>query len=170
MKPTTLPSAQVVSLLRTINETSYSSQGIIALQKLPPHQRHKAQRLVKEFSPDRYLSVYGTLAPGQPFHHLLSAIPGIWRKGVFQGSFSAEGWGLTKGYPAAIWTPRENIELPVHVFESGLLDSRWPRLDDFEGPDYQRILAPVKLESGEWVISHIYTLRQNLAGEITQRA
>jgi gamma-glutamylcyclotransferase (GGCT)/AIG2-like uncharacterized protein YtfP len=171
MNFTSLPSTQVVHLLNAINETDYSGSGIFALQTMSAHQRHKAQDLLRQFQPDRYLTVYGTLAPGQPFHHLLSAIPGTWKKGKLQGTYSPEGWGLTSGYPAFIWTPRRaGTEFPVHVFESGLLDSRWHRFDDFEGPAYQRILVPVQLDSGEWIISHIYALDQQLARQVLHRA
>jgi len=45
------------------------------------------------------LFVYGTLAPGRPNEHVLSAIGGSWDTAIVTGSLRQEGWGAAMGYP-----------------------------------------------------------------------
>jgi gamma-glutamylcyclotransferase (GGCT)/AIG2-like uncharacterized protein YtfP len=51
------------------------------------------------------------------------------------------------GYPALILDP-EGPAVEVQIFESTDLPSHWPRLDDFEGPGYQRVTVPVETADG----------------------
>ena len=37
----------------------------------------------------------------------------------------------------------------VQIFESVDLPDHWPRLDDFEGPEYQRVVTTVKTALGD---------------------
>jgi hypothetical protein len=61
---------------------------------------------------------------------------------VVEGDLSAEGWGATLGYPAL--RPRAGgAAVAVRVLTSPALPAAWPMLDEFEGPGYRRILAPV---------------------------
>ena len=58
-----------------------------------------------------------------------------------------QGWGAALGYPALILDP-EGRAIEVQIFESPDLPSHWPRLDDFEGPGYQRVAVPVETADG----------------------
>jgi gamma-glutamylcyclotransferase (GGCT)/AIG2-like uncharacterized protein YtfP len=49
----------------------------------------------------------------------------------------------------------------VHVFESMQLPDHWSRLDEFEGPGYQRVVTSVSTAAGE-VNASIYVLRAYL--------
>jgi gamma-glutamylcyclotransferase (GGCT)/AIG2-like uncharacterized protein YtfP len=42
----------------------------------------------------------------------------------------------------------------VQIFESADLPSHWPRLDDFEGPGYQRVVVPVETADGRLKASY----------------
>jgi len=42
----------------------------------------------------------------------------------------------------------EGRAVEVPLFESPDLSSHWPRLDDFEGPGYQRVTVPVETADG----------------------
>ncbi len=103
---------------------------------------------------DTRLAVYGTLAPGQPNHHELADLSGQWRAGTVRGRFVSEGWGATLGYPALVLDPAGDT-IAVQLFTSPDLPTHWPRLDAFEGEEYQRVVAEV-LVGEEVVESWIY--------------
>jgi gamma-glutamylcyclotransferase (GGCT)/AIG2-like uncharacterized protein YtfP len=103
------------------------------------------------------LATYGTLAPGRPNHHLLDALEGHWSEGHVYGKLVDAGWGAGLGYPALILDP-DGLAIPVHVFESMNLPDHWSRLDDFEGPGYQRVVTSVSTPTGD-VDASIYVLR-----------
>jgi gamma-glutamylcyclotransferase (GGCT)/AIG2-like uncharacterized protein YtfP len=103
------------------------------------------------------LATYGTLAPGRPNHHLLDALEGHWSEGHVYGKLADAGWGAGLGYPALILDP-DGLAIPVHVFESMNLPDHWSRLDDFEGPGYQRVVTSVSTPTGD-VDASIYVLR-----------
>lgn len=48
------------------------------------------------------LFVYGTLAPGRPNEHVLSAVPGTWQRGTVRGRLMQAGWGAEQGYPGVV--------------------------------------------------------------------
>ena len=101
-----------------------------------------AARLETAFGISRTLAVYGTLVPGRSNHHIVEPLGGEWTEGFVEGDLSPAGWGATLGFPAFL--PRADGPLvAVHVLTSPLLSADWPRLDDFEGPGYRRILVPV---------------------------
>jgi gamma-glutamylcyclotransferase (GGCT)/AIG2-like uncharacterized protein YtfP len=88
------------------------------------------------------LAVYGTLAPGQPNHHVVAPLGGAWTEGVVEGDLHPVGWGATLGYPA--FRPRTGgPAVAVHVLTASTLAAAWPDLDRFEGPGSRRILVPV---------------------------
>ena len=104
------------------------------------------------------LFVYGTLAPGRPNDHVLADVPGRWEPATVTGSLRAEGWGAAVGYPG--------IVLDAHGatstgFSSGRrrLSEHWPRLDEFEGDGYARVVTPVTLGDGSTVDAYMYRLR-----------
>ena len=103
------------------------------------------------------LATYGTLAPGRPNHHQLDALEGHWSEGHVYGRLIEEGWGATFGYPALILDP-DGSAISVQVFESMALPDHWSRLDDFEGPGYQRVVTSVSTPAGD-IKASIYVLR-----------
>lgn len=100
------------------------------------------RRLDGLFRTSQTLAVYGTLAPGQPNHHVVAPLGGEWTEGEIEGDLHPVGWGATLGYPA--FRPRAGGEaVSVHVLAAPMLTAAWPDLDRFEGPEYRRILVPV---------------------------
>ena len=100
------------------------------------------RRLEALFRTRQALAVYGTLAPGQPNHHVVAPLGGEWTGGLVEGDLFPVGWGATLGYPA--FRPRAGgAAVAVQVLTSSLLAAAWPDLDHFEGPEYRRILIPV---------------------------
>lgn len=94
------------------------------------------------FGTSHTLAVYGTLAPGQPNHHVVAPLGGEWTDGVVEGDLFPVGWGAALGYPAFL--PRAGgAAVAVKVLNSSLLAAAWPDLDGFEGPGYRRILVLV---------------------------
>jgi gamma-glutamylcyclotransferase (GGCT)/AIG2-like uncharacterized protein YtfP len=106
------------------------------------HAADAERRLDDLFDTRRTLAVYGTLAPGQPNHHIVAPLGGEWTDGAIEGDFFPEGWGATLGYPAC--RPRTGgPSIPVKVLSAPALATAWPAIDRFEGPGYRRILVPV---------------------------
>jgi gamma-glutamylcyclotransferase (GGCT)/AIG2-like uncharacterized protein YtfP len=104
------------------------------------------------------LFVYGTLAPGRPNAHVLEGVRGTWQPATVRGRLLQEGWGAEQGYPGIVLDESAG-SVAGHVLTSDALDREWNRLDEFEGMQYQRVLAKVQLESGESVEAYVYQLR-----------
>ncbi len=103
------------------------------------------------------LFVYGTLAPGRPNEHVLSAIGGSWDAASVTGSLRQEGWGAAMGYPG-IDLDEHGDEVQGFLFSSEKLSDHWAMLDAFEGKSYERVLTVVKLRGNRTVDAYIYTL------------
>jgi gamma-glutamylcyclotransferase (GGCT)/AIG2-like uncharacterized protein YtfP len=88
------------------------------------------------------LAVYGSLAPGRQNHHIVEPLGGEWTAGVIEGDLAQFGWGAAIGYPALRLRP-SGPAVPVQVLTSTALPAAWASLDEFEGPEYCRVLAPV---------------------------
>jgi gamma-glutamylcyclotransferase (GGCT)/AIG2-like uncharacterized protein YtfP len=96
------------------------------------------------------------LAPGRKNHHQLHGLHGRWSEGHVYGTLVNAGWGAGLGYPALILDSNGSA-IDVHVFESVDLPAHWSRLDDFEGPGYQRVVTTVHMPA-EDVKAFIYVL------------
>jgi len=104
------------------------------------------------------LFVYGTLGPGRPNEHVLTAIGRSWKTATITGTLRNEGWGAELGYPA-IELDETGGEVEGFLFVSENLSAHWAVLDKFEGEAYERVLAKVQVEDGSMIDAHIYTLR-----------
>jgi gamma-glutamylcyclotransferase (GGCT)/AIG2-like uncharacterized protein YtfP len=114
----------------------------------------------RRYTSDHCLAVYGTLAPGKPNHHQLSALDGVWHSGcVVKGSLQHLGWGADLGYPALRWSEDSDESVPVQLFVSADLPRHWARLDAFEGDEYLRILVPVHGPDGIVAVANVYAAR-----------
>ena len=106
------------------------------------------------------LVAYGTLAPGRPNHHQLDGLKGRWLEGRVRGALVQHGWGAALGYPALVLDPN-GPAVEVQIFESTGLPDQWSRLDDFEGPGYQRVAVSVETAGGPLEAS-IYVFQRRL--------
>jgi gamma-glutamylcyclotransferase (GGCT)/AIG2-like uncharacterized protein YtfP len=122
--------------------------------------RRAERQLDALFRTSHTLAVYGTLAPGQPNHHIVAPLGGEWTDGLIEGDLLLVGWGAALGYPA--FRPRDGgATVAVQVLTSPLLATAWPTLDRFEGSEYQRILVPVfstELSPGQAGERRLYTV------------
>ncbi|REL32160.1 gamma-glutamylcyclotransferase family protein [Thalassotalea euphylliae] len=115
------------------------------------------------------LFVYGTLAPGKPNEHILEDLKGDWQAATVTGTLYAEGWGAAMGYPGIVLAQEQLSsvnqaeQVQGQLFTSEDLPAHWQRLDEFEGDGYQRVVAQVRLASGEYVPAYIYTLTKSPA-------
>lgn len=107
--------------------------------------------------PKHRLFVYGTLAPGESNHWVLADLDGHWQPGSVRATLYPPGTPPIVEYPV--------IELddhagPVHglLFTSDQLSAHWPRIDNFEGSEYSRTVAPVTLADGAVTHAHVYVL------------
>ena len=105
------------------------------------------------------LFVYGTLAPGRSNEHVLSNVAGTWSKGSVRGQLLQEGWGADRGYPGIVVDPTAEL-VNGFVLASDALTNEWERLDDFEGAEYERVVAEVELEGGQLVPAFLYQLKR----------
>ena len=108
------------------------------------------------------LATYGSLAPGRPNHHHVAGLRGRWFAGEVSGRLVEAGWGASLGYPALVLDP-DGPAIDVQVLESADLPVHWPRLDDFEGPGYERVLTTIRTTAGD-VEAYVYVLT---AGDVT---
>jgi len=123
------------------------------------------------FRTSHTLAVYGTLAPGQPNHHIVAPLGGEWTDGLIEGDLLPVGWGTALGYPG--FRPRVGgAAVAVQVLTAPLLATAWSTLDRFEGPEYQRILVPVfstELGPGQAGERRLYTVANLYAATESQR-
>ena len=90
---------------------------------------------------------------------MIANVPGTWTDGLVRGEVHPSGWGLTGGFPGMRWRPG-GIQFPVKMFVSTTLVDHWARLDEFEGPEYQRILVPVDdAKVGLIAVANVYEVR-----------
>lgn len=101
------------------------------------------------------LATYGTLMRGRSNHHEMDGIAGRWVTGTVRGIFHADGW---EGYPGLDLDP-SGPPVVVDVLESEDLEAHWARLDDFEGPGYERVTCTVTTSDGE-LTAWVYALRR----------
>src|SRR5829696_8086767 len=133
------------------------------------------RQLDAHFTTSHTLAVYGTLAPGQPNHHVVEPFVGEWTDGVIEGDLLAEGWAADLGYPG--FHPRVGgSAVAVQVLTAPSLATAWPNLDRFEGPEYQRILVPVfgtelgPEQAGErrlYTVANLYAATETRPGAAT---
>ena len=107
----------------------------------------------------RKLFVYGTLAPGQPNEHRLTAVGGTWEPATVRGHLRARGWGAAMGYPGLV-LDKAGEEIEGFIFSSDHLDKHWADLDTFEGAEYKRVLAEVHRNEAGSTEAYIYVLRE----------
>lgn len=108
-------------------------------------------------SVDNRLAVYGTLAPGQPNHHVIADAGGTWLDGTVRGHRKIGGWGSAAGFPGLIPDAAAD-PVPVKLLVSDGLPSHLARLDEFEGTEYARVRIPVDVH-GTTVEAWIYALK-----------
>ena len=106
------------------------------------------------------LFVYGTLAPGRPNEHVLTAIGGTWEPATVKGHLREHGWGAEMGYPGIV-IDKAGEDIKGFIFSSDNLDKRWDELDDFEGGEYKRVLVEVHRNDASSTEAYIYVLRKN---------
>lgn len=112
--------------------------------------------LEASYQSSHHLVVYGTLAPGRPNHNQVEHIVGTWRDDVYmEGEFINTGWAIKYGYPMIRWKPGGS-RVASYLLTSEMLPSCWTDLDNFEGPEYCRILIPVFDEQGFITVGNVY--------------
>lgn len=104
----------------------------------------------------QHLFVYGTLIPGGPNEHVMTAIGGTWQKAAVRGYLKQEGWGAEMGYPGII-LDEAGDEIEGYLFSSENLEAHWGTLDAFEGAEYERVLITVTTAEAE-IEAYIYML------------
>ncbi len=103
------------------------------------------------------LFTYGSLQPGGANEHVLDGIDGEWQAATVTGQLVEAGWGAAIGHPA-LQLDIVGEEVPGFVLASDELADHWQRLDDFEGHEYRRVIANVRLDNGETVPAHLYVI------------
>jgi gamma-glutamylcyclotransferase (GGCT)/AIG2-like uncharacterized protein YtfP len=101
-------------------------------------------------NPVEKLFVYGSLAPEQPNHQILSDLSGTWTNCKIIGSIMK-----IDGLQYFNWDIRGE-EIEVQLFTSLGLQKKWESLDHFEGSSYTRHLITGKLPNSELIIANIY--------------
>ncbi|MEM7340896.1 MAG: gamma-glutamylcyclotransferase family protein [Actinomycetota bacterium] len=123
--------------------------------------------------PANRLAAYGTLQPGESNHDQLAEIDGVWLAATVRGHFWLWESGPYEGLPA-FRRALDGEDVPVTVLLSDDLGHHWARLDAFEGPGYERVMATVTLidEQGKRVgplAAQLYEARTDDPNELTSR-
>ena len=105
------------------------------------------------------LFVYGTLQPGGPNEHVMTAIGGDWTRATVKGRLVEGGWGAELGFPGLVIDECGN-DIEGYVFSSSALKLHWDYLDAFEGAAYRRVTVAVALQHGEYVDASVYVLTE----------
>ncbi len=113
------------------------------------------------------LFIYGSLQPGGPNEHVLTDIGGEFAPAVIHGQLIEQGWGAALGYPGLVLGQGED-EIHGHVFTSPCLHQHWATLDEFEGPEYSRVVSTVTLTEDERVDAWVYVLSGPATNERTR--
>jgi gamma-glutamylcyclotransferase (GGCT)/AIG2-like uncharacterized protein YtfP len=95
----------------------------------------------------------------------MNGLTGRWLQGHVHGELLAAGWAASLGYPALTLSPAGSA-VSVHVFESTDLPAHWARLDEFEGPGYERVVTTVHTDAGHLAAS-VYVLRAQSVAAVT---
>lgn len=106
-----------------------------------------------------HLFVYGTLAPGEPYHYIVGDIGGNWQPAIVRGRLIDEGWAARFGYPGLV-VDDGGVDISGVLVASTRLHQHWRRLDKFEEAGYARQLANVTLPDRSQIQANIYTLRR----------
>lgn len=123
------------SVMKTATEEN-GAEAFALCQKLEELVADKLEQ------PERRLACYGSLRPGQKNHHIVADIAGQWLPGTIYGETEEEF-----GYPVFTWQMDGN-PIAVEVLCSEQLPANYPRIDEFEGFNYRRVLVPVKMKAG----------------------
>jgi gamma-glutamylcyclotransferase (GGCT)/AIG2-like uncharacterized protein YtfP len=102
--------------------------------------------------PERRLLTYGTLSPGGANFNMLASITTYPRSVQIKGKIiSRNGLNYFDRYYRSA-----DPMISCVMLESDDLPQIWPRLDDFEGKEYQRILLPYLTDENEAGVGYIY--------------
>lgn len=104
------------------------------------------------------LFVYGTLCPNRENAHILGGIGGDWQKASVHGTIHILDWGPDKGLPALVLAEQDPL-IMGYLFSTEKLEQNWQMLDEFEGFQYERVVAEVILESGEKIDAWTYVMK-----------
>jgi len=108
----------------------------------------------------QHLFVYGTLGPGRPNEHVLTAIGGTWETASVNGYLKPQGWGTEMGFPGIVLDDKGD-EIKGYIFCSDNLEHHWNELDYFEGEEYVRVLTTVNTKDNMSVEAYIYSLKES---------
>jgi len=103
------------------------------------------------------LFVYGTLRQGFANEHILTDIGGVFEGAEVQGHYVNSGWGAEMGCPA-LQLDKEGDWIKGQIFSSDNLKDHWGFLDKFEGKEYERVKAEVKLINGKTQLVSVYVV------------
>jgi gamma-glutamylcyclotransferase (GGCT)/AIG2-like uncharacterized protein YtfP len=119
-----------------------------------------AERIVEDvFGASRRLAVYGSLARGEVNHHALSDMEGSWHDATVRGVVYHLPWVDGNVYPGIVLT-ESAPDVSAQIFTAPALSEHWDRLDAFEGDNYYRALALMRLDGEVEGVANIYELKR----------
>ena len=111
----------------------------------------------EDYLPDERLAVYGSLRPGERNAHILAPLAGHWSRGAVRGKLRPILSGYARGYTGLVLAA-DGDEVPVDLLSSRGLPAFWAELDAFEGPEFIRTIAEVRV-AGTTIAASLYEWR-----------
>jgi len=108
----------------------------------------------------QHLFIYGSLRPGYPNEHVMTKIGGDWRAATIKGTWHSEGWGYVNHGLRGLVVDEAGEDIPGFVFSSTNLKDHWQTLDEFEGGDYERVMARALYADGGGQDVFVYALKR----------
>ena len=109
------------------------------------------------FGAETRIAVYGTLAPGEARHYMLSPFRGVWTPGFVRGRLESGPWTAMLGMPG-LRLDGGAERVPVHVLNAPMLPKAWASLDLLRSAGFTRLLVPVEDSNGVCAVANIFAL------------
>ena len=99
--------------------------------------------------------VYGTLQIGKQHENILKDLDGNWQKGYVYGKLTNTSNNSDYGYPC-LELDKKGEKIHGMIFSSKKFRKKIREIDEFEGKNYQRVVAEIHSNNGSKIQAYLY--------------